>query len=135
MRGWIAFLSAAEVVERQLNLSWNEALRLLLEAYENGELRTQGDRFPDVSEISLMDWFNGERKPPPRGKVPLIQKLLAKKFSNKEIPSDYPRQTLIRECCKADPNLGGSFDYDTLKKAIKKHNAEVRNSPIRTTSE
>lgn len=138
---WLGFQLAAEVVERRLGLSWGAAQKTLIEACEDGEVRTRSNysgQGSDVWDIDFWQWLNQQltkRKPPQktqkRGKVPLIIEHLKEMFPVDKYPGGVPdaafytRKRLKRELAERDKTL--TFHDDTLTAAIAEFNA-TRNS-------
>jgi hypothetical protein len=67
----------------------------------------------------------GPRRKKKLGKQPRILKVLANKFGGRRVPDpgECPRKQLITEILKADPSLK-ELTWDTLDKAIRKHNSD-----------
>jgi hypothetical protein len=125
---WISFQLAAEEVERRLGVSWGKAQKVLLEACENKEIKSQQRTGcgPDVLDTEFWEWLKAKQYLPRGGKQSRILKHLAAMFPNKRVPdpSDYPRKALKAGLLKRDPGLA-PLDEGTLKSAIDKHNATI----------
>jgi hypothetical protein len=136
---WISFELAAEEVERRLGVSWGKAQKVLLEACENKEVKSQRTECgPDVLDTEFWEWLKAKQYPPRGGKQSRILKHLAAMFPNKRVPdpSDYSRKALRADLLERDPGLA-LLDESTLKSAIDRHNARcvIRNDPIRLHSD
>lgn len=65
---WLSFVVAAEIVERELGLSWGAAQKALMDACRADKLRYQNrpSGGPDVFDVDLHAWLRLETTPPKR---------------------------------------------------------------------
>jgi hypothetical protein len=122
---WLGFQLAAEEVERRLGVSWGMAQKLLLEACENKEIKSQRTECgPDVFDTEFWEWLKAKQNPPRGGKQSRIIKHLSEMFPNKRVPdpSDCPRKALRVDLLKRDRSLD-PLNLGTLKTAIDTYNA------------
>jgi hypothetical protein len=122
---WVGFNLAAEIVERELGLSWGAAQRTLIDACENQELRTNGK---SVLFEDLTAWLKAKRTKPKGGKRPRIIRQLEVMYpKGVPDPACAPRYQLKADLLKRDRGLA-PLDEHTLKSAIEAYNADPKRS-------
>ena len=127
---WLSFQVAAEEVERRLGLTWGMAQKVLLEACENEEVKSQrGEGGPEILDTSFLEWLRAKQNPRRGGKQPRILKHLAAMFPNERVPepSLKPRHILKSDLLRREPSLA-PLDDATLKTAIDNYNADPKRS-------
>jgi hypothetical protein len=65
IEAWFSFQLAAEEVERRLGVNWGAAQKALIEAIENGDVKSQRDPdadFPDLWGPDLESWLEAKGK-------------------------------------------------------------------------
>jgi len=80
MRCWLSFQLAAEEVERRLGDSWGAAQKALLDAIQNGDVKSQRAEggYPDVMRDDLERWLEGKQQSFRRRRRTAHQQELAK---------------------------------------------------------
>ena len=121
---WVNFKSAAEMVERELGVSWGAAQRMLLDACNNKEIKTKDETYcASVLDVDCLRWIETKKTKQTGGKVALIIVYLTEMY-----PDGVPiaelcnRQDLQGKLIARDKTLS-PLDPKTLKKAIDKYNA------------
>jgi hypothetical protein len=121
---WLSFQVAAEEVERGLGVSWGGAQRVLLDAIQNGDVKSQrrDGGFPNVWGDDLERWLEAKQGPSSKRKTSYNQELakraIAELYADGRVPDWVRPKEIVKavnDWLKVKGKLG--LERDTILRA------------------